>query len=234
LKFDAFGEFIDRRFVELYQLQNVSRNSTSVQKVSLSTLRLTPRIFFDRNRKVQIPQQTMENIDEERLEVDLKYRYEYITKFVGFGANDISILQEHKEFLTEIIPKVVYAVTEKRMLFDVTKKLLLGRIYGYKGELQTDIDEMDMNSEIIVARLAGFTRVVTTLLSAPWDEVFVTKVLPVILVWRWGNKLIEVALVHNNVSFSLLQDQFFEHIMSSNLEKKSKFSEISHQAMQYS
>jgi hypothetical protein len=165
---------------------------------------------------------TMEHVDEDRLDTDVKYRFHYNAKFIGFGANDISLIQEHKELLEEITPLVVRASMERILTFDATKKILLGRVYGYQGALETDLDEMDINCDLMQARLSNTSRVMLIFLQAPWDDNFLSKDLPANLVWRWGNKLVDVALVHNNNMYAVLKDYFLEHILNSTVEKKTE------------
>lgn len=70
-----------------------------------------------------------------RLETDLMYRYNYVCKFVGFGADDIKTIKDCKDLIQPLVPKIVDEVYVKLFSFDITKAPFLKRNIGYQGKL---------------------------------------------------------------------------------------------------
>ena len=62
-----------------------------------------------------------EHIDNNRLNEDLRYRFEYISKFINFTNDDILLLNTLAPIALPLVPVVVDAVYRKLFQFDVTK-----------------------------------------------------------------------------------------------------------------
>ena len=63
----------------------------------------------------------MESIDEPRLESDTDYRVGYLTKFMGFGPDDVQAIHDSAAHLAPLVPSLVDAVYLKLFAFDATK-----------------------------------------------------------------------------------------------------------------
>jgi hypothetical protein len=55
----------------------------------------------------------MIRIDEQRLESDLSYRFEYLTEFMGFGAEDVTAIHGAASAIAPLVPTLVNAVYVK-------------------------------------------------------------------------------------------------------------------------
>ena len=77
----------------------------------------------------------MESIDEPRLESDTDYRVGYLTKFMGFGPDDVQAIHDSAAHLAPLVPSLVDAVYLKLFAFDATKRHFLSRNAGYSGAL---------------------------------------------------------------------------------------------------
>ena len=56
-----------------------------------------------------------------RLEKDLEYRFNYLTKFLEFGAEDIDLIKGSAASLIPLVPAVVEEIFTKLFSFDITK-----------------------------------------------------------------------------------------------------------------
>ena len=72
-------------------------------------------------------------IDEAQLEADLGYRFEYLTEFMGFSAEDIDTIHGAAEALAPLAPSLVDAVYVKLFSYDATKRHFVPRQSGYEG-----------------------------------------------------------------------------------------------------
>ncbi|KAJ2963875.1 hypothetical protein NQZ79_g1105 [Umbelopsis isabellina] len=75
----------------------------------------------------------MEHIDRNRLYTDSDYRFEYVSKFVEFGAEDIEAIKSVADKVKPLVPVVVDAVYAKLFTFDITKKHFLKKNEGFSG-----------------------------------------------------------------------------------------------------
>jgi hypothetical protein len=55
----------------------------------------------------------MQTIDEQRLEADPQYRYEYLAEFIGFGPDDVALIQRSAQHLGPRIPQLVEQTYQK-------------------------------------------------------------------------------------------------------------------------
>lgn len=81
----------------------------------------------------------MQNIDEQKLESDLGYRFGYVTEFMGFGEEDIAAIHGSAAHLAPIVPQLVDAVYDKLFSYDATKRHFVPRQSGYEGECSDGI-----------------------------------------------------------------------------------------------
>jgi len=81
----------------------------------------------------------MKHIDEARLENDVAYRFEYVSTFMGFGADDIEIIHAAAPLLAPLVPSLVDAVYSKLSEQDATWRHFIPRQHGYDGDIPTDL-----------------------------------------------------------------------------------------------
>lgn len=63
----------------------------------------------------------MEHIDRQKLYTDLMYRFQYVSKFIGFGEEDIAAIKGAAGFVGPLVPTIVDTVYKKLFSFDITK-----------------------------------------------------------------------------------------------------------------
>lgn len=66
-----------------------------------------------------------ENIDTNRLHVDLRYRFDYLSQFLEFSQIDINILNQLSIVIQPLIPVIVDDIYRKLFSFDLTQNYLL-------------------------------------------------------------------------------------------------------------
>ena len=111
----------------------------------------------------------MRHIDEQRLENDLAYRFEYLTEFIGLGEEDISAIHASAEHLAPVVPALVDAVYDKLFSYDATKRHFVPRQHGYEGELPETIDALAQDHEIIQFRKQHLGRYLESLVTRTYN-----------------------------------------------------------------
>ena len=76
-----------------------------------------------------------EHIDGNRLHIDLRYRFEYLSKFLNFTSEDITMLNTLAPKVFPLIPVIADTVYRKLFSFDITKQYFLIRNEGFEGFL---------------------------------------------------------------------------------------------------
>src|SRR4051812_45734073 len=94
----------------------------------------------------------MKHIDEQRLESDLGYRFQYLTEFVGFGEEDIAATHAAAGAIAPLVPGLVNAVYDKLNMYDATWRHFLPRQSGYEGPVPSKLEELTMDHEMIQFR----------------------------------------------------------------------------------
>lgn len=76
-----------------------------------------------------------EHVDGPRLNSDLRYRFEYLSKFLNFTSDDIAMLNTFAPILFPLIPVISDTVYRKLFSYDVTKQYFIVRNEGFEGFL---------------------------------------------------------------------------------------------------
>src|SRR5262245_45161868 len=94
----------------------------------------------------------MKRIDEERLETDLRYRFIYLTEFMGFTADDAAAVHGAAGLLAPLVPTLVDAVYEKLHAYDATWRHFLPKQHGYDGPVPATLEDVTPEHEMIKYR----------------------------------------------------------------------------------
>lgn len=164
----------------------------------------------------------MKQIDEQRLESDLTYRYEYLTDFVGFTNEDAKFIHGLAPQLMPRIPALVDSTYEKLLSYSATARHFLSRQHGYEGPLPNGLEELSQESEQIQFRKEHLRRYLTRLFGSPCDARMVTYLDMVgkMHTPKAGNKQIDVPLVQMNALMGLLSGVLMEVILDLELERQ--------------
>ncbi len=111
----------------------------------------------------------MTHIDEDRLESDLGYRFNYVSKFMGFGADDIAAIHASAAVLAPVVPALVNAVYDQLQKYDATWRHFVPRQFGYEGAVPKSVEELTQDHEMIRFRKEHLARYLTALVTIPYD-----------------------------------------------------------------
>ncbi len=162
----------------------------------------------------------MKRIDEQRLEEDLAYRFQYLQEFIGFGSEDVQAIREAIPHLAPRVAQIVEATYEKLLSYDATARHFIPRQHGYEGELPGGLDDLSQNHDQIKFRKEHLQRYLMHLLGHSYNEKIALYLDTVgkMHTPKAGNPQIDVPLVQMNALMGLLSDILWEHLAASGLE----------------
>ena len=112
----------------------------------------------------------MTHIDEQKLESDLNYRFDYLAKFMGFDKPDVDAIHAAAPLLAPVVPALVDAVYDKLQQFDSTWRHFLPRQSGYTGELPTELSSLTQDHAMIQFRKQHLGRYLSSLVTRNYDS----------------------------------------------------------------
>ena len=170
----------------------------------------------------------MKNIDEARLESDLAYRFEYLTEFVGLGAEDIERIHGAAEHLGPIVPALVDAVYDKLFTYDATKRHFLSKQSKYDGPVPASLEELTVDHPMIEFRKKHLATYLTRLVTKPYDANMLKYLDTVgsIHTRKTGSKDIHIPLVHMNALMGFVSDAIINTIMGLGLDHDTEVATI--------
>jgi hypothetical protein len=114
-----------------------------------------------------------EHIDGNQLNTDLRYRFDYLSKFLNFTSDDIAMLNTFAPIVFPVIPVIADTVYRKLFSFDITKKYFLIRNEGFEGFLPKKTHGMTLDSAQMELRrdmLSMYLKRVLT--QSDWNDTF--------------------------------------------------------------
>ena len=163
----------------------------------------------------------MQNIDEERLETDLGYRFGYLAEFMGFGADDIDAIHGAASALAPLVPGLVDAVYTKLQTYDATWRHFVPRQHGYSGDLPQGLDDLTMDHAQIKFRKEHLGRYLAALVTREYDAKMVVYLDMVgkMHTPKAGSMNLDVPLVQMNALMGFVADAFTATILGLGLER---------------
>lgn len=151
---------------------------------------------------------TLKKIDEQRLENDLGYRFEYLCDFMNFGKDDIDVILSTKEILAPIVPVLVDAVYDKLFGYDATKRHFVPRQSGYEGELPDNLETLEQDHEMIQFRKSHLAKYLAKLVTGPYDAAMVGYLdfVGKMHTPKAGNPNLDVPLIQMNALMGFVAD----------------------------
>ena len=170
----------------------------------------------------------MEHIDEQLLENDLAYRFEYLKDFIGFNEADVAAIHGTITHLAPLIGKLVDATYEKLLSYDATARHFVPRQHGYEGDVPDSLQNLSVQDDQIKFRKDHLQRYFMQLLGHSYDMKLVVYLDMVgkIHTPKAGSKYIDVPLVQMNVLLGLIADKLIETLLELDLENDQKFAAI--------
>jgi len=163
----------------------------------------------------------MQQIDEPRLEADLGYRFQYLTEFMGFTADDIGAIHGAATLLAPVVPALVDAVYEKLHQYDATWRHFLPRQSGFEGATPMTLDELTLDHPQIKFRKNHLGRYLAALVTKPYDGKMLQYLDMVgkIHTNKAGSAQIEIPLVQMNALMGFVADALNATILSFQLDR---------------
>lgn len=163
----------------------------------------------------------MQHIDENQLETDLGYRFNYLLDFTGFGADDIAAVHGAAEHLAPLVPGLVDAVYEKLFSYDATKRHFVPKQSGYEGEVPESVESLTVDHEMIQFRKQHLGRYLVTLVTKPYDAQMLQYLDMVgkIHTPKAGSQELNVPLVQMNALMGFVSDALVATILGLGLPR---------------
>ena len=155
-----------------------------------------------------------EHIDSSRLTEDLRYRFEYLSKFLNFTHDDITALNHLSTIALPLIPVIVDAVYRKLFQFDITKNFFVLRNDGFDGHSEKS-HSLTLDSAQMTYRrdmLSGYLK--RLLLQREWTDDFLQYLSRVgrMHTNKYGSASINVDYTHINVTLSYIETLLIDSI----------------------
>jgi len=148
-----------------------------------------------------------EHIDGNRLNQDLRYRFEYISKFLNFTHDDIAALNTLAKIVVPIIPVLVDSVYRKLFQYDITKNFFVLRNDGFDGQVNEDETFTLDSTQMIYRRdmLSGYLK--RLLLQREWTDDFLHYLSKIgrMHTDKAGSRSINVDYIHINATLSYIE-----------------------------
>jgi len=155
----------------------------------------------------------------------VQYRFEYVAEFIGFDAEDASLIQAFAPHLGPRIGELVEKTYQKLLNYDATARHFVPRHHGHEGEVPSTAAELTQDHPQIQFRKDHLNRYFMHLIGRSYDAKMVQYLDMVgkIHTPGAGNKQISVPLVQMNALMGLLSDTMMEAISQSPLDSERRF-----------
>jgi hypothetical protein len=159
-----------------------------------------------------------ETIDRTRLITDLRYRFNYLSKFIDFNQDDITMLNKLEPIISPNLPTIVETVYKKLYSYDITKEYFLMRHDGFENfsldkeaGITLDSIQVDYRKDM----LSVFIKHILT--QNDWNDSFLEYLSRVgeIHTNRGGSASINVDYLHINALLCILENHFIDIIWNS-------------------
>ena len=166
----------------------------------------------------------MKHINEQRLESDLAYRFQYLAEFMDFGEADISAIHGAASAIAPLVPSLVNAVYDKLHLYDATWRHFLPRQTGYEGAVPTTLAEVTPDHQMIQFRKEHLGRYLAALVTKPYDGKMVSYLDMVgkMHTPKAGSKKLDVPLVQMNALLGFVADALTATILGLGLDRETE------------
>lgn len=150
----------------------------------------------------------MKQIDEQRLETDPVFRFQYLAEFMDFTPADAAAVQAAAQYFGPMIPELVDRTYQRLLSFDATARHFLPRQSGFDGTVPASLTELTQTNAQIQFRKEHLARYLTTLFGRTCDHRLVPYLDMVgkIHTPQAGNREINVPLVQMNAMMGFLAD----------------------------
>ncbi|WP_339730951.1 protoglobin family protein [uncultured Gimesia sp.] len=166
----------------------------------------------------------MKHIDEEKLETDLPYRFQYLAEFIGITEDDLNAVHAAAGAVAPLVPGLVDAVYDQLFRYDCTKRHFVPRQHGYEGEIPESIETLSLDHEMIQFRKQHLGRYLETLVTKPYDEKMMQylDLVGKMHTPKAGSKDLNVPLVQMNALMGFVSSALVSSILGLNLDRETE------------
>ncbi len=163
----------------------------------------------------------MKQIDEQRLEEDLAYRFDYLKEFLEFGDEDVAAIRSLVGHLAPRVDAMVERTYDKLLAFDATARHFVAPGTNDKGPLAQAVNELGPEHEQIRFRKSHLRTYLMNLLGKAYDP-SMAKYLDTVGKMhtpRGGSSAINVPQAQMNVFMGMLSIIFIDEIAALGLNR---------------
>jgi hypothetical protein len=158
-----------------------------------------------------------EHIDNNLIVNNLRYRFEYLSKFLNFTTDDIATLNAVGRLAEPLVPIVVDKIFQRLLDFDVTKRYFAMRHFGYEGTVTVDQSQLTLQSEQMSFRRTSLAKYLKRILRQKvWNDAFLEYLSYVgkIHTNMAGSHSINIDYIHINVLFGYVEHILLDAVLS--------------------
>ncbi|CAF1019661.1 unnamed protein product [Rotaria sordida] len=168
----------------------------------------------------------VEHIDKTRLNNNLRYRFDFLSKFIDFSQHDVTTLNILAPIIFPLLPKAIDLVYKKLYSFDVTKRFFHLRNDGFENFTSNKEFGMTLDAVQTEFRKDMLTVYLKRVLTQPeWNDSFLEYLSRVgqIHTNKGGSASINVDYIYMNALFCYLEQILIDIIWNAeNIDQKIK------------
>ncbi len=162
----------------------------------------------------------MQHIDEAVLEEDIQLRYDFLAEFIGFGPDDIKLIQSSAPHIGPKLGEMVEKTYAKLLSYDATARHFLPKQHGCDAEGGTDLAALSAADPKIQFRKDHLNRYFLALIGRSYDAKMVVYLDMVgkMHTPKAGSSEIDVPLLQMNALMGLISDILTQTLIDSPLD----------------
>lgn len=171
---------------------------------------------------------SMKHIDATELESNIQERYEFLSAFIGFGSDDVKLIQASASHLGPRIGAMVDRTYQRLLAYDVTAMHFLPQQHGFEGKPPVELADLTADHPQIQFRKDHLNRYLLALVGRNYDAKMVQYLDMVgrIHTVKAGNNEINVPLYQMNALMGLLSDILTTTLMAAPWDAERKLDTI--------
>ncbi|CAF1141806.1 unnamed protein product [Rotaria magnacalcarata] len=167
-----------------------------------------------------------EHVDSNQLNDDVRYRFEYLSKFLNFTSDDITMLNDFALILSSRIPVITDTVYRKLFSFDITKHYFIIRNHDFDKSSTNHETNLTLESAQMTFRKDMLSKYLKRIFTEKeWNDTFLQYLSQIgrIHTNQAGLTSINVDYIHINALLGYLESSLIDIILSAeNLDEITK------------
>lgn len=165
----------------------------------------------------------MEKLDEQRLELDLVYRYEFLKNFIGFGDEDVAAIRKVLAELAVQVPEIVKGQYRKLLAYDATARHFVEPQSGCATPLSGSLADLSEQGQVKY-RMDHMQSYLMQLLGHTFDGkmALLLDAVGKMHTPKTGNPKINVPLVQMNAFMGMFAELLTDRVLALNTDFETK------------